>query len=239
MIQEENRKRYMILDGSVLKTIAVVTMLIDHTAVVLLSNSNTVVFSFAGHVLTLYTLMRFIGRISFPIYAFLLAEGYVHTRDVKQYALNLLLFAVISEMPWNLEHTGTFRYANQNVFFTLLLGLLGIWAIDKLRNEPLKLTASLVCLLILSNVIKCDYGIRGFGFILMMYLLREEPFGRAAVGCCILNSTWKASLAFIPIALYNGKRGFIKNEFLKFLFYAVYPIHMMILYWIKLKTIGF
>ena len=226
----------MILDGSVLKTIAVTTMLIDHTALVLFSNSDTVIFSLAGHTLTLFSFLRTVGRISFPIYAFLLAEGYIHTRDVKQYGLNLLLFAVISELPWNLEHTGTLRYASQNVFFTLLLGLLGIWAVDKLRKEPLKLTASLVCLLVLSNVIKCDYGIRGFGFILMMYLLRDEPYGRAAVGSCVLTSTWKAGLAFIPIALYNGKRGFINNEFRKYLFYAIYPLHMLVLYWIRFRS---
>lgn len=235
MTGKENLKRFQILDGSMLKVIAVVTMLIDHTAHILMQDSNIILFSVAGHTLTLYTLMRTVGRISFPIYAFLIVEGYLHTRDVRQYALNLLLFAIISEIPWNLEHTGTFMYSSQNVFFTLFLGLLGIWVTDRLRDEPVKQFCLLLVFLIASNVLNADYGCRGFAFILMMYLLRSEKIPQAILGSCMLASTWKAGFAFIPINMYNGRRGFIDNDFLKFTFYAIYPLHMLVLYWLRYR----
>ncbi|MBR5421055.1 MAG: TraX protein, partial [Lachnospiraceae bacterium] len=161
MTQKEGTKRFQILDGSMLKLIAVVTMLIDHTAVFLMQNNTTVLLRVSGYTLTLYTLMRTIGRISFPIYAFLLAEGYLHTRDVRQYSLNLLLFAILSEIPWNLEHTGTYLYpSSQNVFFTLFLGLAGIWVMDRFRDDIRRQAPLLLGLLLMTFLIKSDYGCR-------------------------------------------------------------------------------
>ncbi|MBO4359857.1 MAG: TraX protein [Eubacteriaceae bacterium] len=236
MTQKEGTKRFQILDGSMLKLIAVVTMLIDHTAVFLMQNNTTVLLRVSGYTLTLYTLMRTIGRISFPIYAFLLAEGYLHTRDVRQYSLNLLLFAILSEIPWNLEHTGTYLYpSSQNVFFTLFLGLAGIWVMDRFRDDIRRQAPLLLGLLLMTFLIKSDYGCRGFAFILLMYLLRDSRLHRAVVGSCILSSTWKAGLAFIPISLYNGKRGFVKGDLLKYFFYAVYPLHMLVIYYIRYR----
>lgn len=232
-------EKYKILDGSMLKLLAVVTMLLDHTALVLLRNSSPVLLSLAGHSLTVYELLIFIGRISFPLFAFLVVEGFLHTHDVKRYAVNLFLFALISEIPWNLEHSGGLFYGRQNVMFTLLLGLLGLWVIREYQEQRRKQCVLLLLLLAASVVLQADYGCSGFGFILMLYLLRDRKLYQAVVGSCFLSSLWIAGLAFVPINLYNGKRGFIDRPWKKYLFYAIYPLHMLALYLIKNATIGY
>ena len=122
-------------------------------------------------------------------------EGFVHTRSVKRYAGKLLLFAVLSEIPWNLTHSGNFLYGGQNVMFTLLFGLLGLWVIRDFQGDPQKQSAFLLGLLALSVVFRADYGCAGFGFI------RSKP--------------------------------------LKYAFYLIYPLHLLILFWIRKKTVGF
>ena len=72
-----------------------------------------------------------------------------------------------------------------------------------------------------------------------MYLLRSSPLLRAVVGSCVLSSRWIAGLAFLPIAFYNGKRGFIRGKAAKYLFYVIYPAHIFALYLIKRNTIGY
>ena len=127
-------EKYRFLSSSGLKVIAVITMLIDHVASVLLRENPVVLLQIADYQLTLYTLMRTIGRIAFPIFAFLLAEGFHYTSDRKKYGIRLLVFALISEIPWNLEHSGKLLYSSQNVFFTLLLGFLGLCVIEELKT---------------------------------------------------------------------------------------------------------
>ncbi len=233
-------EKYRFLSGSALKVVAVVTMLIDHTASVLLSNQSIILFTIAGHSLTLYTLMRAIGRVAFPLYAFLITEGFGHTRSRLRYGVNLGVFALLSEIPWNLEHTGKlFHIASQNVFFTLFLGFLGLCAIERYKERIVPLAASLLALFAAATVLKCDYGSNGFCFILFLYALREHELVRAVIGSGILSARWKAGLAFIPIALYNGKRGFIQGPVLKYAFYLIYPVHMLILYALKHRLIGY
>ena len=107
----ENMK---VLSGSSLKMIALITMIIDHIGSVLLSQAqfaNEPIVSIGSHAITLYFIVRKIGRLAFPIYCFLITEGYLHTHDKKRYGLNLLIFALISEIPWNLEHSGHLLYS--------------------------------------------------------------------------------------------------------------------------------
>ena len=227
--------KYRFLSNSVLKCIALITMLIDHVAFTLLNKNQTVLLEFFWNKLTLFTLMRGIGRIAFPIYVFLLVEGFHHTHDRKAYGIRLLVFALISEIPWDLEHNGSFFYFKQNVFFTLFLGYLGLCLIERLKKEGdrFKNTLLLFAVFLISVFLRADYGFGGFGFILLMGLLRNYPVYRAIIGTCFMSGTWQAGFAFIPIAFYNGKRGFVKNRFLKILFYVLYPLHMLVLFFIK------
>lgn len=232
-------ERWKILDGSSLKVLAAAAMLVDHIAAVLLRDTRIIVFRLGTRYIDLYDLMRMFGRISFPLFAFLLVEGFVHTRSVKRYGGNLLLFALLSEIPWNLEHSGTLLYGSQNVMFTLLFGLLGLWVIRDYQGSREKKAAALVGLLALSVLFRADYGCAGFGFILMLYLLRDQKLLQAVVGCCFLPDRWVAGLAFVPISLYSTKRGFIRGKPLKYAFYLVYPLHLLALFWIKKMTIGY
>ena len=98
---------------------------------------------------------------------------------------------------------------------------------------------SILALFVLSLVFRADYGAEGYCLILSMYVLREKKELQAVIGACLTNMPYITIFAFVPINMYNGKRGFIKGELLKYCFYAAYPLHITILYLIKLKYIGY
>ncbi len=230
-------EQFHILSGSALKVLAVATMLIDHVGT-LLETRPVPLFTAFGWQITLYFLMRFVGRLAFPIFAFLVVEGYHHTRSRIRYGASLLLFAFLSEIPWDLFHNGAwFSLDKQNVFFTLLLGYLGICAYEGLEKRWFLRAGSILVLLVSSYFLHADYGISGFCFIMLMYALQDRELLRDVVGIMILGSRWKAGLSFIPLALYNEKRGFIKGPVLKYAFYLVYPAHLLILYFIKVRIL--
>ncbi len=228
--------KYRILSGSMLKLIAMIAMLIDHTAFILapvLPFMKETLLTIGGLNVTLYWIMRRIGRIAFPIFCFLITEGYTHTRNKIKYGLNLLIFAVISEIPFNLMYGHFFTFKYQNVFFTLFLGLLLIYFLDNTRNHLLKtILAAVVCGV--SMKINCDYGLKGVLLILLIYLLRNNPVPQIILSYPLLSTSGFASLAaYLPINLYNGERGFIKSPYMKYAFYLFYPAHIGLLVVIK------
>ena len=126
-------EKFKILSGSALKLIAVITMLIDHTALLLAPEiplMTTPFFTIGTQAITISYVMRKIGRLSFPIFCFLATEGFTHTKNKKRYILGLLVFAVISEIPFNVMKSGlVFTLKYQNIFFTLFLGVLMLYVI--------------------------------------------------------------------------------------------------------------
>lgn len=131
------------LSGCVLKMIAVITMLVDHTAATIVERLIVQMPSWGPVTMQnqeawtqFYMLLRGIGRMAFPIYCFLLAEGFYHTKNKAKYALRLFVFALISEVPFDMAfQMNFFDISYNNVFFTLLMGLLTIWAYDELRKR--------------------------------------------------------------------------------------------------------
>lgn len=135
------------ISGSTLKLIAIFVMLIDHIAATILEqtllsrgffNYNTVASIDAANIqlYTIYRFMRGIGRLGFPLFCFLLVEGFVHTRNKGKYALRLGIFALISEIPFDLAfHGNAFYFEYQNVFFTLLIGFLVMWGFQVIRDK--------------------------------------------------------------------------------------------------------
>lgn len=232
---------YRRISGSRLKLIALVTMLIDHIGLHLLANYEPALKAFltvGSYSLTLYSVSRTVGRTAFPIYCFLISEGYLHTRDKKRYGIRLLFFALVSEIPWDLVHNGTLRYEKQNVFFTLFLGYCCIAVCERFRDDRGRLLLSLSGLLAASLLLHADYGIRGMALILVLHLVREERILQGVLGCCILNEGAATIPAFVLTGLYNGERGFIRGKILKYLFYAFYPLHLLILYFLKMYCFG-
>ena len=224
--------RFQILSGSALKLIAVVTMLIDHTAAILLSMyppALNPLFYIGETGYSPYRICRDIGRIAFPIFCFLLVEGFLHTRSRLRYGFSLFVFALVSELPWNYMFADTWHFYKQNVFFTLFLGYLAFCALDYFRDSRTKQFLCLLALLGISFPLNADYGWRGYIFLLIVYLLRQERAAQAIIGSCWLSYEWKACFAFLPINMYNGQRGFIRGKAAKYFFYVFYPLHIMVL----------
>lgn len=230
------------LSSSTLKLIAIVTMLIDHIGAAVLEPylmqkglfHAGYIFSLnywnqAGSLLHIYIIFRYIGRIAFPIFCFLLVEGFYHTRNRKKYAIRLFIFALLSEIPFDLAFSQKFfDWGHQNVFFTLFLGLCVLIAIDSFKTNKLVMLFSIFLGMALAFIGKTDYDAFGVIFVVLLYQLRDQKWRRALFCSIAISWEWTAPLAFIPIHFYNGKRGLS----LKYIFYAFYPIHLLILYFI-------
>lgn len=227
------------LTGRALKWIAILTMLIDHTAVALIQNGilisetamNYEQWQWWYH---LYWVMRYIGRLGFPLFCFLLVEGFYYTRNVKKYILRLGIFALISEVPFDFAlFRSICSMSYQNVYFTLLIGLITLCGIryfsgGDLKNRMLRA----ICLfggLVTAHLLRTDYSMYGVLLIVVLYLFRERAILRdIAAGivlllCSVVEIT--GLLAFIPMHLYNGQRG----KQMKYFFYMFYPVHLVIL----------
>lgn len=225
-----------ILNGSHLKLIAILGMTCDHVAYYFRGVADFLsldLFFLGSYGITPYFIMRTFGRMAFPLFSFLIVEGFLNTSNRQKYGRNLFFFAIFSELPWNLAHSNSIFCGSQNVFFTLLLGYLGLCCLDKFKEKFIHMTLCLTILFILSLILRADYGCIGFGFIIMLYLLRNNIVHMSVVGSCFLPSTWRSGLSFIPISMYNGKRGFVKGFFWKFSFYLFYPLHLLIIWFIK------
>lgn len=240
------------ISGSTLKLIAVIAMLLDHTAASLLEPailSNPENFELGGIKMTpiviVYWIMRGIGRIAFPIYIFLLLEGFAHTSNRLRYLGRLALFALISEIPFDMAlwvsrtqilemHILEFDY--QNVFFTLAIGLLTIMLIDKMWECRREIYTKIViaCMIAglgmgLAVLLRTDYDAAGVAAIVFAYVLRRWRVPQMA-GLCLplIYSSGIEAVALIdilPVAFYNGRRGWN----LKWVFYVFYPMHLLVL----------
>lgn len=249
------------LTGFHLKVIAIVSMLIDHFSYITLMSivghstavkKGTAVYSgfkqtlllwAAEHEAALWNLaevMRWIGRLAFPLFCFLLVEGFLHTRSRWKYALRLGLFALISEIPFDMAFSGCLlSLKNSNVFFTLLVGFLMMWCIEEIKKRTTNgkkwlfgvgaaLCAVTACELA-EMVFDSPYGASGVLTILALYLLRRNPAFAMCVGVlllAVLNFAYVQLFAFPAVllaAMYNGQKG----PGIKYFFYGFYPVHLL------------
>lgn len=237
-VSRNKKMRY--LNGNQLKAIALVTMLIDHIGYVLLQ-SGAIVFS--GSFDLGYNL-RIIGRTAFPIYAFLITEGYKHTHSFKEYAGRLFGFALISEVFADLAYYDSFIYFEyQNVFFTLLLGLFSIYVWDRFSSNGVSKVFIICCLCLVAESCHTDYGAYGVLLILLMYVTSDDIVLRACAALAITIPFYDAGwmplgvcFSMLFISLYNGERGKLN---LRNWFYWFYPVHLLALYGIVLMSRGF
>lgn len=241
------------MSGSTLKMIAIVTMLVDHIAATLIYRTmnhemlvNGVVSLeqkdayICAHIImySAYMIMRIIGRIAFPIFCFLLVEGFLHTRSKGKYAFRLAIFALISEIPFDMAVRNEIcSFEGQNVYFTLLLGLVAMICLEWIKKKWNGKTWLLILFWFLTmapfmgiaSYLKTDYAAGGVLTIIVMYLFQKNKmkrmgFGVLALLCCGVMECF----AFVNLFLvkkYNGKRG----SSLKYIFYWFYPVHLLIL----------
>lgn len=212
-----------LLSGSALKIIAVVSMIIDHCAYYLM-DGNTMA----------YDVMRCFGRIAFPVFAFLVAEGFAHTRNRMRYFLSLLLFAAVSEVPWYLLNGAD---GTHNVMFTLALGVSALAAFERLRGHRALVIAAILLATLSAEVSGLDYGWRGIVVILIFHLFKSKKYYQSArllqlafaFPFMLHYGIIGALLACSVILLYDGTRGIIRGKVAKYGFYAIYPVHLIII----------
>ena len=214
------------LSGSALKIIAVLSMVTDHCAYYLLDESSVT-----------YDVMRCFGRIAFPVFAFLVAEGFAHTRNRMRYFLSLLLFAAISEVPWYLLNGAD---GTHNVMFTLALGVAALAVFERLREHRILCCCSILLTAWLAAWSGTDYEWRGVLMIMVFYLLgmvKNTPVTLRrmlqllfAFPLMMHYGITGALFACAVIFLYDGTRGFIHGNVAKYGFYAFYPAHLFLLW---------
>jgi hypothetical protein len=176
--------------------------------------------------------MRTIGRISYPVFAFLVVEGYLHTHDFGRYAKRLLYFAIVSEIPWQLiNHDGS-----HNVLFTLLAGLFVMYMIDRWHTTNINILLFAIVTGVLLIYFHTDYDCRGLLLILVFYLFKKDPLLQTIFGIIVMSfyGFTGTLLAFLVINAYNGRRGFIKGEMGKQLVYLFYPCHLFLLWFVRI-----
>ena len=215
----------------ILKLIALSAMIIDHYGAIFQNGMN---------------IYRIIGRIAFPIYCFLLVEGYFKTKDIKKYAKRLFIFALISEVPFDLAFRGKLEFGHQNIFFTLLIGLGAIYLLENIEKYDIKKGYIFFMAGILAIILAVDYNFIGIIYILAFYYTRNYPketrLPKVALmmfltNLMILSTTQQFALLALPIIyLYNGELG-PKNKALQMLFYTAYPLHLGLFYLIKISKV--
>lgn len=245
-----------------LRIIACVCMLLDHIG-----------YCFGGRYPFLAPL-RWIGRLAFPLYVFLIVNGFRHTSNRLRYALRLLLFAVLSQAPFALLFHRGDLFGTFNVFVTLLLALLTVWATDAMRkNKFAKYLCFLPTLAVFCvysfGLLKSDYGMKGILLAMTFYLFDGKRILTVLGMLCSIYYQYLISLGFallhllqgrtaslalpgeweltqlcsllsaVFIFLYNGERGRLPasragKKAVQLGFYAFYPVHLLLLYGLKL-----
>lgn len=218
----------MKLNSFQLKWIAIVTMVIDHVGAVLFPQMIG---------------FRIIGRISFPIFCFLLVEGFFHTHDIYRYMTRLGMFALISEIPYDLAfHGRVLELRGQNVFFTLFLGVLLMYLLEKRAGTTLNIIYILMVMWAAATF-HTDYSYRGIVLILIYYMFHNRIDVAIAIGAlwnillymniknlAVMPVQYCGILASVPIMMYDGERG----PKLKYFFYLFYPVHLLLLHICKI-----
>lgn len=237
----------MKMDIYKLKLVAIITMLIDHLAAVFVDFMP----------IECYYLCRSVGRMAFPLFCFMLVEGYFHTRNRNNYLKRLFIFAIISEIPFDLAFFKTaINISYQNVFFTLFIGLLTLVYLGKIENFKniyIKLTLYTLTILLaslVSFILMTDYSAAGVILIDLIYFIKKnEPDEKnvnkfVAIGivlwlliCDLILGTINELAGFpaaILILFYNGKRG--AGRLNKMFFYLFYPVHLLLI-WILYEIV--
>lgn len=223
------------INNNLLKIIAVICMIIDHIHVIF--NINNI-------------LLIMIGRLSFPIFAYLISEGIKYTSNKKKYARNLLIFALISEVPFNLAFSNKIiDYENINTIWSFFIAVIVITFLDYLLKKDKKgclLYFPLIIFLVflISTLISVDY--LGFGVLLIIcfYYSNKTKYKNLidslciiifSICICIISKSFiqmYCILSIFLILLYSHKKE-KRNNYIKYGFYIFYPLHLLVLYLIS------
>lgn len=165
------------MSSFIIKIIAIISMICDHSSDALI-----------GHL----SFFNIIGRIAFPLFCFQLVIGYKNTKNVEKYLLRLFIFALISQIPFSLFiYSFTGNFAMLNIFFTLAIGLLSMYVLDKVNNKWLAIVID-IFLILLAEFIQVDYGGFGICLILAIFVFYKDKNSKATI-----NNTLKENEIFL------------------------------------------
>ena len=216
------------INGAQLKYIAFASMFIDHFNKAII----TPFLTGTGPMVIITTIFDILGRIAFPIFAFMIVEGFFKTKSHWKYLRNLLIFAVISEIPYDMFQSAEFVNTwSQNILWGLALGLFTIMVIDKLKDyikkRPLWIFVSLLLVALSSlgsMLISSDYEYYAIIIIYLYYIFYEKRLLASGLGYLVIIKEIYAILGFTTVLLYNGEKG-KQNKIFNYLFY---PVHLLI-----------
>lgn len=212
------------MSSAVLKIIAIVTMVIDHVG-----------YRFFPK----YAIFRIIGRLSFPIFCFLVAEGFFHTRNRNKYLLRLSLFGIVSQLPYLMFSYNRFvpkSGDSLNIFFELAAGVVCLMLVEEGKNRNKLLWLPIPIIFLLAEALNFSYGAYGVALIVCLYVFREKKYLQYLSLLVITllyvyytnaNIQLYAVFACLFMAFYNGKKG---RSLPKYFFYVFYPLHLLIIY---------
>lgn len=215
------------LSGAQLKYIAFASMLIDHV-------NKSLIYPYldGGILYKVSNLFDILGRIAFPIFIFLLVEGFFKTKNRGKYLITLLIFGVISEVPFDMFTTSSFFEVNwNNIMFTLAMVLVMIWLIDELKAKMPKalwygasvLIVGVMCLAAMNLGVDYEHHAILIGYF--FYIFHERPVFAIPLSFLSMYKEPWALLGFALVLTYNGERG-KQNKLFNYLFY---PVHLLIL----------
>lgn len=216
------------INGAQLKYIAFTSMFIDHFNKAII----TPFLTGTGPMVIITTIFDILGRIAFPIFAFMVVEGFFKTKSQWKYLRNLLIFAVISEIPYDMFQSAEFVNTwSQNILWGLALGLFTIMATDKLKayikKRPLWIFVSLLLVALSSlgsMLISSDYEYYAIIIIYLYYIFYDKRLLASGLGYLVIIKEIYAILGFATVLLYNGEKG-KQNKIFNYLFY---PVHLLI-----------
>ena len=227
------------ISADALKWIALLTMLCDHAGAVLFAQ---------------YPVMRLIGRTAFPLFVWLLVEGFFHTSSRKKYLGRMAFFALVSELPFDLALYGRPDRQGQNVFFTLSISLVMLVFLERAMDacqrkrqagvkallQMLAAVGTVAAAMAAAELFCVDYGGSGPLLAALFYCYKRKGSPGLAVSFLIFCLSMGLLTAMVEIfgivsvpliARYNGKRtGRGRGR----LFYLFYPLHLLILYGISM-----
>ena len=226
------------MSQTTLKIIAITTMLIDHIGAVIL-----LPMAAQGDFVELYWTTRYIGRMAFPIFAYLIAVGCVYTKNINFYALRLGVFALISQIPFSLALGSEINFASHtNIFYTLFLAVVAI-KIYKMfqKGDKSRYFAALVALppaAFLAHFLGADFG--AFGVLLIFFIYMFNPLNKLHAAGVVASFMVYRHFLHNPLFLtfgilaavciyFNNQMRKPQSPILKHFFYMFYPLHLAIL----------
>ncbi len=257
-MEPEGRKNSLTLTAAILKWTALLSMLIDHTALVLLPVFQRWAAALPQPipletVRSIYLTLRCIGRPAFPIYLFLLAEGLFYTRSRTRYLARLTAFALISEIPFDLavhRSAPLLEFQDQNVFFTLSIGFAALMAIDAVRRSGMgKIGKGAVILLIAvaaplaAQLLRTDYGGWGVAALELAYAVSWLRDVRAPGSLAAKWRLLQGLAMLVPLVLCSTLEGWAAvilpllclyngekgRQGSRWIYYCFYPAHLLLL----------